>query len=162
MDTLPTDREGTFENLISRIQKLEYAELGMRGLMWIHLASDQEPLTIEELRHALAVRVGHSKFDRLNISNSQTILKACLGMVIVNQPTKEVRFIHYSAQEYLRQKADEYFPNRFTNASEVCLSYFNTEEISFYDVVPKVEECDKCSVGTSLCCHNHLKEVEQL
>ncbi|KAF8421788.1 hypothetical protein EV426DRAFT_607907 [Tirmania nivea] len=54
LGTLSTKLHNTFEGVIKRIQQSGgLAELGMKVLMWLHLA--YRPLKLTELQHALAV-----------------------------------------------------------------------------------------------------------
>jgi len=77
--TLLTKLHDTFEEAINRIQQSQgYAELGMKVLLWLHLAS--RPLKLEELQHALAVEHGDTQFKVDNIFSRKAILDCCLGM----------------------------------------------------------------------------------
>jgi chemotaxis receptor (MCP) glutamine deamidase CheD len=67
-------------------------------LRWIFLA--KEPLTIEELCHALAVEPGDADLDWDNFVDAQFLLECCLGLVIVDESTSTVRLAHKSLQDY--------------------------------------------------------------
>ena len=101
----------------------------MAVLMWISWA--ERPLSIHELCHALAVRIGPSRsadLDRKNVPLIQTLLGCCLGLVIVEEETSTVRLLHATLRDYLRG-----YPNLFHDAhatmAEVCLTYLNFESV---------------------------------
>jgi len=61
LGALPTELHDTFEGVIKRIQQSRgHAELGMKVLLWLHLAF--RPLKLKELQHALAVEQGDTQF----------------------------------------------------------------------------------------------------
>src|SRR5690606_32227119 len=104
-----------------------FADLAMKILMWIHIAF--RPLQLNELGHALAVERDQTNLEKDNIPSQSTMLKSCCGLVIVDTETSSVRFIHYTLQEFLQNKTDTYFPDRFSQAAITCLTYLNFEDL---------------------------------
>ncbi|KAF8421809.1 hypothetical protein EV426DRAFT_565087, partial [Tirmania nivea] len=128
LETLPTELYDTFGGAIKRIQQSRgQAELGMKVLLWLHLA--YRPLKLEELRHALAVERDNSYFDVDNIPSRKQILDCCLGLVLIDEETMTVRFVHYSLEEYFQLHSSVYFPDGYSNAAETCLIYLNFPEM---------------------------------
>ena len=126
LEILPTDLYDTFQGIITRIQecgRAGQAELGMRVLMWLHFA--HRPLMLNELQHALAVEKSHTEFDADNIPPKKALLDSCLGLVVVDEETSTVRFVHYTLQEYFRNNSWAEFPNGYTYIAETCLTYLN-------------------------------------
>ena len=136
LKTLPTDLERTFEGVIERIQQLptSQAQLGMKVLMWLHLA--YRPLKLRELQHALAVDTegikAENEFNADNIPARQILLYCCLGLVIIDKEIGTVRFVHYTLEEYFRprQRSEKYFPNGYNIAAQACLTYLNFGKLS--------------------------------
>ena len=141
LKTLPMDLENTFEGVIGRIQQLptSQAQLGMRVLMWLHLA--YRPLKLNELQHALAVdttNIGigtlevENEFNTDNIPTPQILLYCCLGLVVIDEKIGTVRFVHYTLEEYfrVRQRSEKHFPNGCSIAAQTCLTYLNFGKLS--------------------------------
>ena len=99
----------------------------MRVLMWLHFA--YRPLKLRELQHALAVERGDTEFDSENISSQKVLLDCCLGLVVVDEETLTVRFVHYTLEEYFRTYSKEEFPNGCSSIAETCLTYLNFREV---------------------------------
>ena len=99
--TIGVDLDSVYTQTLQRIkeQKGGRPRLGMEVLMWISHA--ERPLTIDELRHALAVEIGATDLNPENICPQDMILRSCLGLVVVDKGTSTVRLIHYTLQEYL-------------------------------------------------------------
>ncbi|KAF8421790.1 hypothetical protein EV426DRAFT_188841 [Tirmania nivea] len=124
LGTLPTELHDTFGRVIQRIQQSRsHAELGMKVLLWLHLA--YRPLKLEELQHALAVEKDDVQFEADNIPSQKTILDCCLGLVLIDEETMTVRFMHYSLEEYFRLYSSIYFLDCYSDAAETCLVYLN-------------------------------------
>ena len=132
LKTLPSTLGASFTSMIERIKKLPpaHAKLGMQVLLWLHLA--YRPLKLRELQHALAVELGDTELDEENIPSREVILNCCLGLVIVDEETSTVRFVHYTLEEFFKDSnnATTYFPDRYTVVSEICLTYLNYGDVS--------------------------------
>ena len=129
LETLPDDLNVSFQGIITRIQAYPaiQADLGMRVLMWLHFA--YRPLKLVELQHALAVEKSHTEFNEDNILPRKALLDYCLGLVLVDEETSTVRFVHYTLEEYFRKYASDQFPNGCSYIAETCLTYLNFGKI---------------------------------
>ena len=125
LETLPPDLYKSFTKVIARIREssVDQAELGLKVLMWLHFA--RRPLKLVELQHALAVENSHTEFDADNIPSKKALLDCCLGLVVVDDETLTVRFVHYTLEEYFRDNANTEFPNGCIPIAETCLTYLN-------------------------------------
>ena len=125
LEILPTDLYNSFQGIITRIQgrPKASAELGMQILMWLHFA--YRPLKLAELQHALSVKQSHREFDEDNITSQKALLDCCLGLVIVDEETWTVRFMHFTLEEYFRDNFRTQFPNGYSSIAETCLTYLN-------------------------------------
>ena len=130
LETLPTGLYDSFQGIITRIRECSnacQAELGMQVLMWLHFAC--RPLKLRELQHALAVEKSDKEFDRDNIPSCITLLDCCLGLVVVDDETLTVRFVHYTLEEYFQDNSKAEFPNGHIPIAETCLTYINFGEL---------------------------------
>ena len=137
LETLPTDLYDAFQGIITRIQECRragQAELGMRVLMWLHFA--HQPLTLAELQHALAVEKNHAEFDAGNIPPQKALLDSCLGLVVVDEGTLSVRFVHYTLEEYFHKDSRAEFHHGYTYIAETCLTYLNFGQLKQHYTSP--------------------------
>ena len=132
LEILPTDLYNAFQLIISRIQNhiAAQAQLGVRVLMWLHFA--HRPLKLVELQHALAVEKNHTELDVDNIPPMKALLDSCLGLVVVDEETLIVRFVHYTLQEYFRNNIKAEFPDGYTYIAETCLTYLNFGQLKHH------------------------------
>ena len=130
LQTLPTNLYDSFQGIITRIRECTHAgqaELGMQVLMWLHYA--YRPLKLNELQHALAVEKNHTEFNADNIPPLKSLLDCCLGLVVVDDETLTVRFVHYTLEEYFRDNSKVEFPNGCIPIAETCLTYIGFGEL---------------------------------
>ena len=111
-------------------QRPGFRELATRTLSWITCA--YEPLTVGELRYALATEDGETEIDEDNLDDIEDIISVCCGLVIVDPETKAVRFVHYTAQEYFERFRSQYFPNALEEIAVSCLTYLLFNESGKY------------------------------
>ena len=128
LEILPTDLYDSFQGIIARIRKRPHAsaKLGMQVLMLLHFAL--RPLELAELQHALAVKNGHLEFDWGNIPSRKALLDCCLGLVLVDEETSTVRFVHFTLEEYFLDNARTEFPEGYSSIAESCLTYLNSSQ----------------------------------
>jgi hypothetical protein len=124
---MPRALHDAFRVTIDRIrdQKPDISKQAMGVLQWIFLA--KEPLTIEELRHALAVEPDDTDLDWDNFVDSQLLLSCCLGLVIADESTSTVRLVHKSLQDYFKIQYDKgtIFTDGHNHVAHICLTYMS-------------------------------------
>ncbi|KAI5795824.1 ankyrin repeat-containing domain protein [Pyronema domesticum] len=122
---MPRALHDAFKVTIDRIksQKPVIVKQAMDILKWVFLAN--EPLSIEELRHALAVEPGDKNLDWDNFVDAQFLLQCCLGLVIVDESTLTVRLVHKSLQDYLKSQYDQplLFEEGHDEIAHICVTY---------------------------------------
>ncbi|KAF3188341.1 hypothetical protein TWF788_001017 [Orbilia oligospora] len=96
-------------------------ELAKQALSWIVCA--KRPLNTTELPHALAVKPGDLELDEENISPIEYIVSVCSGLVTIDEESKIIRLVHYTAQKYLDRRQEMWFPEAQTEIAEVCVTY---------------------------------------
>lgn len=95
-------------------------------LSWITCA--KRPLTIPELRHALAVEVGGSGLDQRDLPQVQDLISVCAGLVTVDQGSDIIRLFHYTAQEYFQQTQKQWFPDAGDDITRTCVTYLSFDD----------------------------------
>ena len=118
------DLGGAYEATLGRIkaQGGEKARLGMAVLMWI--SHSGRPSKVNEICHAIAIRIGSKDLDSDDIPAISTLLVCCQGLVTVDEGTLTVRLIHFTLQEYLC-KHPGIFGKTHSAMAETCLTYLN-------------------------------------
>ena len=111
----------------------EKARLGMAALMWI--SHSERPLKVDELCHALAVRIGAPDLDGDNVPSVGTLLTCCQGLVTIDKEVSTIRLIHFTVQEYLRAHP-ELFSSAHSTIAEACLSCLNSQQVKALSASP--------------------------
>ena len=109
-----------YDATMHRIVGRASAQLALKTFAWIALA--RCPLKIDELQHALATEPEDEDFEPDGISDVEDILSACAGLIVVEQRTTLVRFMHYSFQEYLDHFLNTHYPSAKAYVATTCLT----------------------------------------
>jgi hypothetical protein len=97
--------DSLYEETLERIQAQDdgFRRLAERTINWLAWTEGFRRLDkVTELQHALAVESGGKELDEENIPEIDTILSACLGMVVVDAGSGTIGFVHYSAGNCVR------------------------------------------------------------
>ena len=122
------DLGGAYEVTLGRIkaQGGEKARLGMAALMWITYS--RRPLHVDEICHAIAIRIGSNDQSNDDIPAISTLLSCCQGLVTMDQGGSTVRLIHFTLQEFLCTRPD-LFDGAHSTMAETCLTYLNFRHV---------------------------------
>ncbi|KAL6837604.1 hypothetical protein V8C40DRAFT_230380 [Trichoderma camerunense] len=125
-----------YDDTVERIksQKNGFRRLAEQTLSWISHAKRQ--LTVIELQHALAVGFEMDNgniprdFDDESKPRIDRIVSVCCGLVTIDQDTVDqegrvIRLVHYTAQEYLIQIREKWFPGAEERIADVCAVYLS-------------------------------------
>jgi hypothetical protein len=84
-------------------------------------------LRMEELRHALAVKVDSedAELDLENFASERFLLSCCFGLIIVDEGTSAIRRVHLSLQHYLVTQRETLFSTGHMGIALRCLTYLN-------------------------------------
>lgn len=128
MTALPEGLNNTYDEAMERIesQHPDQATLARKVLCWVFYAS--RPLTMLEIRHALAVETGDSALDEDNIPEEDLLLSVCNGLVTNEKEGGFLALVHYTFQQYLEQKGDCLFPEAQVDIVRTCLTYVSFDE----------------------------------
>ena len=131
-----------YDRIMERIadQKPGLKSLAMSVLPWIIYA--KRPLTTSELQHALAVEADQLEVDEENLPQIEDMGSSCTGLVTVDEKTKIIRLVHYTAQEYFEKTQKYSFPSTETHIAVTCITYllFNVFESGFCHTDDEFEE----------------------
>lgn len=118
---------GFYEDATKRINSLveDREELADQVLPWIIYA--KRPLRTLELQEALAVDVGDSELDEDNIPQVEDMVSVCTGLVTVDEESRTIRLVHYTAQIYFKRTQNIWFSNTDSDIEKTCVTYLSFE-----------------------------------
>ncbi|PTB49631.1 hypothetical protein M431DRAFT_542869 [Trichoderma harzianum CBS 226.95] len=99
------------------------SELAIKALSWITHA--RRPLSVFELQHALGVEVGEDKFDEENVPQVEDIVSTAVGLVTIDEKSKIIRLVHYTAQEFFERTKEKWLPDAETYIADICSTYLS-------------------------------------
>ncbi|TGO30135.1 hypothetical protein BPAE_0007g00080 [Botrytis paeoniae] len=133
-ETLDARYESTLERIRGKREPLK--DIAEKVLAWVSYAI--EPLSVQELRHALATNMvinGVNLLDDANtmlnedglfnekyMTKENDITAYCCGLVVVDIDN-DVRFVHRSVQEYFEKKKMQKFPDFEYQIALACAKY---------------------------------------
>jgi hypothetical protein len=135
LETLPEGLDSIYEELMDRVQlqnPRDHAELAMRALGWIFYAA--RPLTVIEMQNALAVEYGDTCLDDDGIPNRDLLVSVCAGMVMINDNSGTISFVHYTAQEYFQRSGQRLLGHANRDIAATCLTYLHFDNFSCYTI----------------------------
>ncbi|KAJ4136561.1 hypothetical protein NW768_004178 [Fusarium equiseti] len=97
--------------------------LAMKILTWIVHA--ERPLSMQELKHAVAVCENSDELDENYIPRSKIILSLCAGLVVLDEESRMVRLVHYTTQEYFERHENAWFEDAETEMIITCGTYLS-------------------------------------
>ncbi|KAH6906791.1 hypothetical protein BKA70DRAFT_1150971, partial [Coprinopsis sp. MPI-PUGE-AT-0042] len=133
-DTLkvfPSSIEDVYRKTWTRIsnQTRKYAALAKSVLVWVLNAS--RSMTMEELERAVATSPDTHKFEASRRVPGTTILSLCGGLITLEEESRLVRLVHYTAKETLEGLLHEEFPHPHTLLASICMTHLT--ECGFQD-----------------------------
>ncbi|KAH6909766.1 hypothetical protein BKA70DRAFT_175659 [Coprinopsis sp. MPI-PUGE-AT-0042] len=120
--TFSTEIEDLYLETWKRIASQTEAKvlLAKKVLLWVINAT--RSLTVDELRHALATCPNTHRFDSSRLVQEGILLGLCRGLVGVEEETRLVRLVHYTAKNTLERLILETFPEPHAHLTAVCLA----------------------------------------
>ncbi|RSL97643.1 hypothetical protein CDV31_012921 [Fusarium ambrosium] len=123
LGSLPKELDGIYDQAMQRIQDQDEHQvvLAHRVLYWISYTL--RPLTIAELRHALAVEPGDDDLDEDGLYETRDIVSVCAGLVTIDEESDQIRLVHYTTQSYFKRIGSARFPEAPSTIAKTCLTY---------------------------------------
>jgi hypothetical protein len=125
---LPKNLWDTYAEAMQRIdrQSKEDRDLAMLTLTWV--VNTKRPLSVTELREALAIEPESTSLDIESLLDIDIILSVCAGLIIVDETSSVVRLIHYTTREYVDSVQSDLFSLAQTTIVSACLIYLSFKE----------------------------------
>ncbi|KAK0219055.1 hypothetical protein IW262DRAFT_1462676 [Armillaria fumosa] len=155
LTNLPGNIWEAYDNALERVnsQSEDRQELAHRVFGWIAFA--RRPLTVLELRYALAVEPGTTTLDLDNLHDEDFLLDICARLVVKGETCREfedfqpsgaiMKFMHQTTQEYFHDRRChiEFFPRIQEAITRTCLSYMSLDD---FELPKDVDNADNDNV----------------
>ncbi|CAD6452024.1 d3f9d0ed-282c-4192-9c77-9b2d3a97da13 [Sclerotinia trifoliorum] len=125
LEKLPMTLDGTYESTFQRIQQKETQSKDIAEWVIALVSYAIDPLSIRELRHALATIMTINKdnlFDEDDMVEQDDITNYCCGLIVIDID-RDVRFVHRSAHEYFEKMKTHIFPDFDYQMALACTKY---------------------------------------
>ena len=132
LDDPPEGYAGFYERNMLRITEESdnprASKLAQTILQWV--VHTHRPLSLAELKDALAVDLKKSGFRKAARPDKATILEVTAGMIVIDIDEKSVRLNHRTAQEYFDKTRDRWFATALADMTRVSLHYLSLGELA--------------------------------
>lgn len=120
LDRLPPNLDARYDQILTTIE-----DSNVEKLLAI-IAAAKDSLSIAELKHAMAVTLGHNKpdIDELRKPNIRDLASLSAGLIDVNR-AGNVRLAHETIRIYVSKRPYEQYGNADGLLGAVCLSYLS-------------------------------------
>ncbi|OAG39602.1 hypothetical protein AYO21_06246 [Fonsecaea monophora] len=113
-----------YMDTLQRIQSQpeEHSTLARKVLVCV--AFSVRPLTLDEIRHALAVDEETKELDpEYDLDDPDDVISSCAGLVTIDSETQIVRLVHYTTQSFLESLGSRLMPYPHDFLASCCLNY---------------------------------------
>ena len=127
---MPNELSAAYDDAMDRIKAQDQyrRQVALRIIHWIFLA--YRPLTVAEIKHALAVEEGDAELDPDGIPEDDQLISSCVGMVVVSEESGVMGFVHFTVQEYLEQIGPDQLTAPRLEIAQTCLTYLLFEDLA--------------------------------
>lgn len=120
---LPAELDKVYFEAMERIKReQQYAESAIDVLFWIAFAT--RPLSVSELRTALAIEPGNVEYDEGN-ELLLDITSICAGLIVIDPKNDTIRLAHYTTEEYLKRSYHAWAPKIHGKITSRMLTYLS-------------------------------------
>ncbi|KAK0438882.1 uncharacterized protein EV420DRAFT_1279847 [Desarmillaria tabescens] len=159
INKLPDNMADAYDQTLERVdsQGIHDKALAYRIFGWIAFA--KRPLTVLEMRYALAVEKDTAALDPDNLHDDDLLGNVCAGLV--------TKIPDYTAQEYFVSRKDVLFPDNIHDTiTRTCLTYMSFDNLVFSSgrsaCPQQLAEMNPLLHYSSSCWAYHAKKVELL
>lgn len=134
---LPSGLTETYERALHKISKEKgTAKWAQKIFRWA--AAARQPLTLQELREAIAIKPGQTSRNPAALANDiNQLLPCCRDLVILDEEEKVVQFAHHTIKKFLlncsRVSSLQNFHFELSRANheigEICVTYLNFKDL---------------------------------
>ncbi|KIY01474.1 uncharacterized protein Z520_03026 [Fonsecaea multimorphosa CBS 102226] len=123
-DALDRAYQDTFQRI--QRQPKEQNELAKKVLVCVTYSA--EPLTLDAVRHALAVDQETKELDpEYDLDNPDDVVSSCAGLVTIDSESKIVRLVHYTTQSFLESLGNQLMSDPHDFLASCCLNHLHLD-----------------------------------
>jgi ankyrin repeat domain-containing protein 50 len=125
LETVPKDLPSAYHDVLDRIERSDDGdtELALEVLSWISRA--QRTLRMDELLECLVVEDDDVDLERKFMLNPSEVVRSCQSLVIYNESSGLVQFVHYTVQEFVQSTIQSKLPPSI-HLAMTCLTYLQS------------------------------------
>ncbi|TFK27632.1 hypothetical protein FA15DRAFT_635561 [Coprinopsis marcescibilis] len=133
LENLPEGVKEMYQATVRRIQEQPRNSFLLAQSIFLWLLHSRRPLKIKELRNAAAISMQTCIFDETRVVSGDRLISVCCGLVTVDTETHDVRLIHYTTFDALKEifPFDNESPHSFIAAA--CTRYLLDHNVNDYD-----------------------------
>ncbi|KAI6288058.1 hypothetical protein MCOR27_001082 [Pyricularia oryzae] len=135
LNSLPKDLAETFQRILCRIESRKHDAAAQNVFAWV--AASKRPLSLEELREALAIYIGQQYTERDRFYNDmENIASWCGNLVQIDEESKLVQFAHSAVKAFLSEESSVHNLRGFHlnlrdidhRLGELCVTYLDLND----------------------------------
>ncbi|KAI6560168.1 hypothetical protein MCOR03_004459 [Pyricularia oryzae] len=135
LNSLPKDLAETFQRILCRIDSRKHDAAAQNVFAWV--AASKRPLSLEELREALAIYIGQQYTERDRFYNDmENIASWCGNLVQIDEESKLVQFAHSAVRAFLSEESSVHNLRGFHlnlrdidhRLGELCVTYLDLND----------------------------------
>ncbi|TFK17626.1 hypothetical protein FA15DRAFT_675947 [Coprinopsis marcescibilis] len=119
LDCLPSGVDAMYSATMERIEAQGDPSVVKRALTW--LVHTRQPLSMDELLHAIAVYPDTFKFNPELLLTTDILLSLCCGLVTYEPRSNMVRLVHYTAKDFLEPYLKREYPDPHSMMACTCV-----------------------------------------
>ena len=130
LETLPVDVNSTYSDLLSRVyaQRKDQGERAKQPISWILCST--RPLAVSEIQCTPSVESSDTSMDEEALPDMESLISSCAGIVVLDETSHVVRFVHYTFQEYILREPPMPLYIMHIDIARTCLTYLLFEVFS--------------------------------
>ncbi|KAI9770818.1 MAG: hypothetical protein M1839_003044 [Geoglossum umbratile] len=135
MGDLPKDLPETYERALARINSSGTAKSAQKIFRWV--AAAKRPLSLEELREAIAIQPCQPSLNLGALENDvNRLVPYCGNLIVLDEEDEVVQFAHHTVKQFLLAESrtpslDGFhfqLPHADHDVGEVCVTYLNLND----------------------------------
>lgn len=127
MERSPNTLYVLYAKTLDRLKTSALSELAGRTLACVTFSA--QPLTLQELRHAVAINPGMRNVTEDDLDDIGDLVGACAGLVTIDHTSNSVRLVHYTTQGFLLHLSDDWFSYYRNYLPKACVTYLAAPDI---------------------------------
>ena len=141
LKSLPKDLDKTYDDAFERIKQQDSRKLDRADQILRLISCAKRPLKLEEIRQALSIRRGDTFLDPEAFPKTDSLISTCCGLVIVEDSSQIVRFVHYTTEEYFKRKLQRYCsPEAHGRFAGILITYLSFTKFESFPIEDWIEE----------------------